>query len=94
MVTLNHAVAVAMTDGPCEALELLNDLDTDARMARHHRLHTVRAHLLELAGDHPAAHDAYVRAARLTTSLPEQRYLLDKADRLSRARAVPDRTEP
>ncbi|MFI5719023.1 RNA polymerase sigma factor [Nocardia sp. NPDC051750] len=94
MVTLNHAVAVAMTDGPCEALELLTHLDTDTRMARHHRLHAVRAHLLELAGDNPAAHDAYLRAAQLTTSLPEQRYLLDKADRLSRAGAAVDRTKP
>ncbi|MFF2555383.1 RNA polymerase sigma factor [Nocardia sp. NPDC058058] len=83
MVTLNHAVAVAMTDGPRVALELLAELDADSRMAGHHRLHAVRAHLLELASDDAAARAAYLLAARRTTSLPEQRYLLDRADRLS-----------
>ncbi|MFI6309330.1 hypothetical protein ACIBEK_04145 [Nocardia fusca] len=52
-----------MTDGPRAALELLNDLDTDTRMAGHHRLHAVRAHLLELADDNSAARAAYLHAA-------------------------------
>ncbi|MEV0361887.1 hypothetical protein [Nocardia fusca] len=72
-----------MTDGPRAALELLNDLDTDTRIAGHHRLHAVRAHLLELADDNSAARAAYLHAARLTTGLPEQRYPLGRADRLS-----------
>ncbi|MGC0422498.1 RNA polymerase sigma factor [Embleya sp. AB8] len=83
MATLNHAVAVAMTDGPRAGLELLAGLDADDRMARHHRLYAVRAHLLELAGDRAGAQEAYRQAAQRTTSLPEQRYLLDRADRLS-----------
>jgi predicted RNA polymerase sigma factor len=44
-------------------------------MCRHHRTHAVRAHLLELAGDTEAAAAGYRTARRLTTSLPEQRYL-------------------
>ncbi|WP_061292953.1 RNA polymerase sigma factor [Herbidospora cretacea] len=79
MVTLNHAVAVAMTRGPQAGLDLLEDLDDDPRIARHHRLHAVRAHLQDLAGDHEAARENYLLAARLTTSLPEQRYLREKA---------------
>ena len=39
----------------------------------------VRAHLLELAGDAPAALTAYADAARRTTSLPERRYLESRA---------------
>jgi predicted RNA polymerase sigma factor len=74
MVTLNHAVAVAMTRGPRAALELLETLDGDDRMVRHHRLHTVRGYLLELAGDDAGARESYQLAARRTTSLPEQRY--------------------
>ncbi|GAA2636878.1 sigma-70 family RNA polymerase sigma factor [Actinomadura fulvescens] len=85
MVTLNHAVAVAMTRGPKAGLDLLADLDDDPRMARHHRLYAVRAHLLEMADDHDAARENYERAARLTTSLPEQRYLRDQASRLTTA---------
>ncbi|GAA2267772.1 sigma factor-like helix-turn-helix DNA-binding protein [Nonomuraea roseoviolacea subsp. roseoviolacea] len=84
MVTLNHAVAVAMTRGPRAGLTLLEPLDGDPRIARHHRLSAVRAHLQELAGDHPAARENYLLAARRTTSLPEQRYLRDRAARLDR----------
>jgi RNA polymerase sigma factor (sigma-70 family) len=84
MVTLNHAVAVAMVRGPRAGLELLAALDADDRMAEHHRLDAVRAHLLEMAGDHEAASSGYRTAARRTTSLPERRYLEARAARLAR----------
>jgi RNA polymerase sigma factor (sigma-70 family) len=79
VVTLNHAVALAMVRGPRAGLELLTTLDDDARMAGSHRLDAVRAHLLELAGDTAAARERYRAAARRTTSLPEQRYLEGRA---------------
>jgi RNA polymerase sigma factor (sigma-70 family) len=82
VVTLNHAVALAMVRGPEAGLELLATLDGDGRMAGNHRLEAVRAHLLELAGDTAAARDHYRAAARRTTSLPEQRYLEGRAARL------------
>jgi RNA polymerase sigma factor (sigma-70 family) len=82
VVTLNRAVAVAMVDGPRAGLALLGTLDTDDRMARTHRLEAVRAHLLELAGDPVAARASYLRAARITASIPEQRYLSLRAARL------------
>ncbi len=82
IVTLNHAVALAMVRGPEAGLELLGSLQEDQRMANHHRLHGVRAHLLELAGEHAAARESYIQAARRTTSLPEQRYLEGRAGRL------------
>ncbi|HZC26201.1 MAG TPA: DUF6596 domain-containing protein [Actinopolymorphaceae bacterium] len=85
MVTLNQAVAVAMVRGPDAGLELLATLDSDERMAGHHRLDAVRAHLLELAGDRAAARASYQSAAQRTTSLPEQRYLEARAARLSEA---------
>jgi predicted RNA polymerase sigma factor len=77
MVTLNHAVAVAMVDGPRTGLALLATLD--GALAESHRLIAVRAHLLELAGDGGAARDAFLEAARRTTSLPEQRHLEGRA---------------
>ncbi|ASO20935.1 putative ECF RNA polymerase sigma factor SigI [Actinoalloteichus hoggarensis] len=85
MVTLNHAVALAMVEGPRSGLALLATLDADDRIAGHHRLAAVRAHLLETAGDRVAARDAYLRAAKLTTSAPEQRYLKGRAERLGDA---------
>jgi RNA polymerase sigma factor (sigma-70 family) len=83
VVTLNRAVAVAMVEGPEAGLGLLAPLDADERMAGHHRLAAVRAHLHELAGDRAAAVAAYRAAARATTSLPERRYLDARAAHLS-----------
>jgi hypothetical protein len=53
MVALNRAVAIAMADGPSAGLALLEPLDR--QLSGHHRLHAVRAHLLEMAGDVEAA---------------------------------------
>ncbi len=83
IVTLNHAVAVAMVHGPQAGLRLLRTLDADERVASHHRLDAVRAHLLEMDGDPAGARSAYRVAARRTTSLPEQRYLEERAARLA-----------
>jgi RNA polymerase sigma factor (sigma-70 family) len=83
MVAVSHAVAVAMVRGPRAGLDLLERLETDHRIAGHHRLHAVRAHLLEMAGDRDAARDSYQAAARRTTSLQEQRYLHARAARLT-----------
>jgi RNA polymerase sigma factor (sigma-70 family) len=83
MVTLNQAVAVAMVDGPRAGLDLLTTLDGDERVAGHHRLDAVRAHLLEMAGEHRAARESYRTAARRTTSVPERRYLEARASRLA-----------
>jgi predicted RNA polymerase sigma factor len=79
MVTLNRAVAVAMVKGPFVALDLLDALSTDERIATHHRLDAVRGHLLEMTGDSAGAAAGYRRAARATTSLPERRYLEGRA---------------
>jgi hypothetical protein len=54
MVTLNHAIAAAMVHGPSAGLDLLKALDADGRLNGSHRLHAVRAHLLEMAGDRGA----------------------------------------
>ena len=79
MVSLNRIVAVAMVHGPQVGLERLVAAEEDPALASHHRLAAVRAHLLELAGEKEAAREAYRLAARLTLSLPEQRYLESRA---------------
>ncbi|MEU7279036.1 DUF6596 domain-containing protein [Streptomyces sp. NPDC045431] len=81
VVTLNRAVAVAMVHGPGAGLDLLAELEADGRLARHHRLHATRAHLLELLGDREGAAAAYREAARRTTSGPERRHLAGRAQR-------------
>lgn len=83
MVALNHAIATAMVHGVATGLELLDALESDTRIASHHRLDAVRAHLLELTGDYKGAITHYRAAAGKTGSLPERNYLLTQAARLS-----------
>ena len=92
VVVLNHAIAVAMVHGPSKGLELLGALDSDARLSNHHRLDAVRAHLLEMAGDHKDAITHYRIAAGRATGMPERNYLMMQAARLSESTASPDRT--
>ena len=82
VVTLNRAVAAAMVHGPAAGLTLLAEVED--RLSGQHRLDAVRAHLLEMAGEHDSARGDYELAARRTTSLPEQRYLEGRAARLQR----------
>jgi predicted RNA polymerase sigma factor len=86
MVSLNRAIAVAMVQGPAAGLALLEELDSDERIAGHFRLDAVRAHFYELAGDPEAALTHYRAAAEGTTSLPERNYLMTKAARIARRR--------
>jgi predicted RNA polymerase sigma factor len=89
MVSLNRAVAVSMVEGPPAGLALLEPLEQP--LAGHHRLHAIRAHLLEMAGDVDAAIGEYEIAAGRTTSIPEQHYLTVRAARLrQRARRPAD----
>ena len=81
MVTLNRAVAAAMADGPGTGLALLDGLSE--RLGDHHRLHSVRAHLLEMAGDTKTAILEFRAAAARTKNLREQHYLTTKAARLA-----------
>ena len=81
--TLSRAVAAGLVHGPRAGLDLLDTLQQDKRMAKHHRLFAARAHLLELAGEPAEAAKAYAQAARLSTSTPERRYLATQAKRLS-----------
>jgi RNA polymerase sigma factor (sigma-70 family) len=83
MVTLNRIVAVAMVHGASIALTQLSTAEADPALAGHHRVHAVRAHLLDIAGDSAAARTHYELAARRTLSEPEQRYLTSRAAQLS-----------
>ncbi len=72
IVALNHAVAVAMADGPEAGLRLLEPLEAD--LDGYHLFHSARADLLRRAG-RPEAADAYRRALGLVSNDAERRYL-------------------
>jgi predicted RNA polymerase sigma factor len=81
IVTLNRAVATAMVNGPEAGLAVVDSLS--ARLGDHHRLHSVRAHLLEQAGDVAAAAEEFAAAAARTGNLRERHYLAIQAGRLA-----------
>lgn len=82
MAALNRAVAVAEVHGPSAGLAVIDTLVDDERLAGHHRLHAVRAFLLERSGDTDGARSAYREAVRRATSRVEQRHLEGRAQRL------------
>ncbi|HEY5925806.1 MAG TPA: RNA polymerase sigma factor, partial [Kofleriaceae bacterium] len=73
IVTLNHAVAIAMWRGPAEGLALIDPLR--AELAEYHLWHSARADLLRRLGDRAAAAAAYRDALALVGSDPERRFL-------------------
>jgi predicted RNA polymerase sigma factor len=82
MTTLNQAVAELKVNGPAAALTVLNRAASDPRLAGHYRVDGLRAHLLEESGDLAAAREHYLKAAKATLSLPERRYLQERAAQL------------
>jgi predicted RNA polymerase sigma factor len=82
ITTLNRAVAEAMAYGPAVGLRTIAEIADDPALTRNHRLHAVRAHLLERVGERERAREDYLAAARMTLNLPEQRYLRKRADRV------------
>ena len=83
VVELNHAVAVAMLDGPEHGLLLIDAIEARGELREYHLLHAARADLLRRLGRHHAAARAYATALELATLEPERRFL---ARRLSEAR--------
>jgi RNA polymerase sigma factor (sigma-70 family) len=83
MIGLNQAVAAAMVHGPGAALDQLDALERDERIAGHYRLDVVRGHLFEMAGDRERAVRHYRAAAERTASIPARNYLLGKAARIA-----------
>ena len=84
-VRLNRAVAVVDGRGTAgRARRWSTSSSRSGELVDHHRLHAVRAHLLEEAGRPDEAVAAYDRAAELSTSTPERDYLRMRRDRLLR----------
>lgn len=75
VVELNHAVAVAMVDGPAPALLLVDAIAGRDELHGYHLLHAVRADLLRRLGRFDEAGAAYETAFRLATLEPERRFL-------------------
>ncbi|MFN0057606.1 MAG: RNA polymerase sigma factor [Planctomycetota bacterium] len=75
VVALNHAVAIAMVEGPARGLERLDALARDGTLARYHHFHSARAELLRRAGRRAEAAEAYRVALELAENVAERRFL-------------------
>jgi len=75
VVALNHAVAVAMHDGPARGLALLEALAARGELRGYHLLPAARADLLRRLGRREEAAAQYRAALALTTLAPERRFL-------------------
>lgn len=75
VVALNHAVAVAMSDGLERGLALVDAIGSSGRLDEYHLLHAARADLLRRLGRRDEAAAAYGKALRLATNKVEQDYL-------------------
>jgi RNA polymerase sigma factor (sigma-70 family) len=78
VVRLNRAVALAMVEGPESGLALLDGV-AGTGVEGSHRLHAVRAHLLEQAGDVAGARAEYRAAAAGAANVRERNYLVQRA---------------
>lgn len=82
IVQLNHAVAVAMAENPATGMALLDQLESEPSLARHHLFHAAQADLLRRQGKNKEAIAAYQRAIGLSNNQAEQTYLARRIEQL------------
>jgi len=75
VVALNHAVAVAMAEGPAEGLRRIDGLSAAGVLDGYYLLPAARADLLRRLGRFSEAARAYREALALVTNAPEMRFL-------------------
>jgi len=79
IVELNRAVAIAMAEGPQQALPLVDELTASGRLSGSHLLPSVRGELLIQLGRTAEARTELELAARLCRNTRERSVLLRKA---------------
>ena len=75
IVSLNRAVAVAMSEGPRAGLKLIDALAASGELDSYHLLHAARADLLRRLGSRGQAAESYKLALELVTNDSERRFL-------------------
>ena len=85
VISLNHAVAVAMHAGAETGLTLIDALGANGELENYHLYHAARADLLRRMGRSEAALLAYDKALRLTGNRVEAAYLRRRIEELKAA---------
>jgi RNA polymerase sigma-70 factor (ECF subfamily) len=91
MVALNHAIAVAETDGPLAGIALLETIASDAVLATSHLFHAAHAELLRRMDRAAEAIARYDVAISLASNLAERDYLTRRRDLLTQPPTWTDR---
>lgn len=84
IVALNHAVAVAMSDGLERGLAEIDQVGASGALEDYHLFHAARADILRRLGRRTESAEAYAAALRLVTNKVEQEYLLDRLKQVTR----------
>ncbi len=83
IIALNHAAAVAMSEGLEEGLALLEEAGGSGKLESYYVFHAARADLLRRLNRFEEARDAYSRALSLTTNEVEQKHIHRRLTELS-----------
>ena len=83
VVALNHAAAVAMSEGPERGLTLIELANDNGALENYYLFHASRADLLRRLNRSAEATEAYERALTLTTNTVEQSYIRRRLQELS-----------
>jgi RNA polymerase sigma-70 factor, ECF subfamily len=75
LVALNHAAAIAMSEGLETGLTLVDRAGASGRLDQYHLFHAARGDLLRRLNRNQEAEQAYTRALALATNNVEQQYL-------------------
>jgi RNA polymerase sigma-70 factor (ECF subfamily) len=88
VVALNHAVAIAMSEGPENGLFLIDALGASGELDPYHLYHAARADLLRRMNRNTESIESYNRALALTNNSVECRYLQRRIAELKTAREI------
>ncbi len=75
IIALNHAVAVAMSEGLEQGLAQINQVGASGQLEDYHLFHAARADILRRLGRKTESAEAYAAALRLVTNQVEREYL-------------------
>ena len=84
VIALNHAAAVAMSEGAENGLALINEANKGNRLENYYLFHASRADLLRRLNRLDEAATSYTRALALTTNRIEQQYLRERLNEVTK----------
>jgi RNA polymerase sigma-70 factor, ECF subfamily len=93
VVALNHAVAIAMSEGLEQGLARIEQVGSSGKLEQYHLYHAARADILRRLGRGQDAAEAYREALRWTANRVEQEYLERRLEELG-AGSLPQRRSP